>query len=66
MLDRGSESRRWDPYIHTTGTVMNKQFSGPNGWHDYLTSLEHATPIIEAIAVADSDALRFVRRTVGS
>jgi hypothetical protein len=32
---------------------MNNQFSGPNAWHDYLTALEQATPVIEAIAVAD-------------
>jgi hypothetical protein len=32
---------------------MNNQFSGPNAWHDYLTALEQATPIIEAIAVTD-------------
>lgn len=32
---------------------MNNQFSGPNAWSDYLTALEQATPIIEAIAVTD-------------
>ena len=32
---------------------MNNQFSGPNAWDDYLTALEHATPVIEAIAVTD-------------
>ncbi|MGO9769345.1 MAG: hypothetical protein ACLPSW_07275, partial [Roseiarcus sp.] len=53
MLSRGSEWRRWEPHIHAPGTVMNDQFSGPNAWHDYLTALEQATPVIEAIAVAD-------------
>lgn len=53
MLSRGSEWRRWEPHIHAPGTVMNNQFSGPNAWGDYLTALERATPIIEAIAVAD-------------
>jgi len=66
MLDRGSEWRRWEPHIHAPGTVMNNQFSGPNGWYDYLTTLEQATLAIEAIAVADSDAPRFVGRTAGS
>ncbi len=28
---------------------MNNQFSGPNAWDDYLTALEQATPIIEAV-----------------
>ncbi len=32
---------------------MNNQFSGPNAWNDYLTALEQATPVIEAIAVTD-------------
>jgi hypothetical protein len=53
MLSRGSEWRRWEPHIHAPGTVMNNQFSGPNAWDDYLTALEQATPIIEAIAVTD-------------
>lgn len=53
MLNRGSEWRRWEPHIHAPGTAMNNQFSGPDAWHDYLTALEQATPIIEAIAVTD-------------
>lgn len=53
MLNRGSEWRRWEPHIHAPGTVMNNQFSGPTAWDDYLTALEKATPIIEAIAVTD-------------
>ena len=32
---------------------MNNQFSGPTAWDDYLTALERATPVIEAIAVTD-------------
>jgi hypothetical protein len=52
-MNRGSEWRRWEPHIHAPGTVMNNQFSGPNAWHDYLTALENATPVIEAIAVTD-------------
>lgn len=32
---------------------MNNQFSGPNAWGDYLTALERATPVIEAIAITD-------------
>lgn len=53
MLSRGSEWRRWEPHIHAPGTVMNNQFSGPTMWSDYLTALEKAAPIIEAIAVTD-------------
>ena len=32
---------------------MNNQFRGPSAWDDYLTALERATPVIEAIAVTD-------------
>lgn len=53
MLSRGSEWRRWEPHIHAPGTVMNNQFSGPQAWNDYLSALERATPVIEAIAVTD-------------
>ena len=53
MLSRGSEWRRWEPHIHAPGTVMNNQFTGPTAWDDYLTALERATPVIEAIAVTD-------------
>ena len=53
MLSRGSEWRRWEPHIHAPGTVMNNQFSGPGAWNDYLTALEQATPVIEAVAVTD-------------
>ncbi|MCD9096515.1 AAA family ATPase [Luteimonas sp. A1P009] len=32
---------------------MNNQFHGENAWDQYLTALENATPLIEAIAVTD-------------
>jgi hypothetical protein len=53
MLSRGTEWRRWEPYIHAPGTVMNNQFKGAGAWNDYLLALEQATPAIEAIAVTD-------------
>ena len=53
MLSRGSQWRRWEPHIHAPGTAMNDQFSGPNAWQDYLTALEEASPVIEALAVTD-------------
>lgn len=53
MLSRGSEWCRWEPHIHAPGTAMNNQFSGPTAWGDYLTALEQASPMIEAIAVTD-------------
>lgn len=53
MVSRGSQWRRWEPHIHAPGTVLNNQFSGPDAWDKYLSSLEGVTPIIEALAVTD-------------
>ncbi|MEY9101512.1 hypothetical protein ABIA24_004485 [Sinorhizobium fredii] len=53
MIGRGSEWRRWEPHIHAPGTVLNNQFGSGTPWETYLTSLETATPKIEAIAVTD-------------
>lgn len=53
MINRGSEWRRWEPHIHAPGTVMNNQFTGATAWEDYLSALEVAAPVIEALAVTD-------------
>lgn len=52
-LNAGSLWHRWEPHIHAPGTVFNNQFTGPSAWPDYLDSLEHAEPVIRAIAVTD-------------
>ena len=53
MLSRGSEWNRWDPHIHSPGTVLNDQFRGADPWSGYLETLEAETPAIRAIGVAD-------------
>ena len=53
MVTRGSEWRRWEPHVHAPGTVMNNQFGGADPWGGFLTALEQARPVIEAIAVTD-------------
>lgn len=53
MLSRGSEWHRWDPHIHTPGTVLNNRFGVTDSWDDYLTAIETQTPTIEAIGVTD-------------
>lgn len=53
MISRGSEWHRWEPHIHTPGTILNNQFGGADPWEAYLTTLEGLTPQIEAIAVTD-------------
>ena len=53
MISRGSEWHRWEPHIHAPGTLMNDQFTGTTAWEDYVSTLEAATPEIEAIGVTD-------------
>lgn len=50
----GSKWRRWDPHIHAPGTKRNNQFADTHeGWDDYLSRLEAATPVIEVIGLTD-------------
>ena len=53
MLNRGSQWHRWDPHIHSPGTVLNDQFRGHNAWNQYLDALEAENPPIRAIGVTD-------------
>lgn len=53
MLNRGSQWHRWDPHIHSPGTVLNDQFRGGNAWNQYLDALEAEDPPIRAIGVTD-------------
>lgn len=32
---RGSLWNRWDPHIHTPGTILGDQFKGPDPWNDF-------------------------------
>lgn len=49
---RGSTWHRWDPHIHTPGTVLEDRYP-PNSWDEYLQSLETADSPVEAIGVTD-------------
>ena len=53
QLCRVIRRHRWEPHIHAPGTVLNNQFKGPNAWDKYLSTLESASPTIEAVAVTD-------------
>jgi hypothetical protein len=53
MITRGSEWRRWEPHIHTPGTVLNNQFGGADPWETYIAGLESCLPKIEALAATD-------------
>ncbi len=50
-LSRGSEWLRWDPHIHTPGTMHEDRFEGD--WTKYLDALETANPRIRALGITD-------------
>jgi hypothetical protein len=52
-INSGSRWHRWEPHIHAPGTVLNDQFTGEDAWERYLHSVETATPVINALGVAD-------------
>ena len=53
MLSRGAEWNRWDPHIHSPGTVLNDQFGSDDPWEQYLDALEARHPRIRVIGVTD-------------
>ena len=53
MLNRGSQWNRWDPHIHTPGTLLNDQFRGSDPWGSYLDNLEAEAPPIRAVGITD-------------
>jgi ABC-type Mn2+/Zn2+ transport system ATPase subunit len=57
---RGSEWHRWDPHLHAPGTLLCDQFNG--GWAAYLTSIETASPAVEALGVTDYLSIQTYRR----
>src|SRR5690242_15580028 len=53
QFNSGSHWHRWDPHVHAPGTLLNDQFTGSDAWNQYLTKLEQAQPVIEAVGVTD-------------
>ncbi len=63
-FDSGSHWHRWDPHVHAPGTLLNDQFGGSDAWNQYLTKLEQAQPVIEAIGATDYYTLATYERVV--
>lgn len=51
--NRGSMWHRWDPHIHTPGTVLNDQYAGPDPWDTFLGAVETSSPPIRALGITD-------------
>lgn len=52
-LDRGSMWHRWDPHIHTPGTILADQYPAVNGWEEFLSRIEAADPPVGALGITD-------------
>ena len=63
-LNSGSRWHRWEPHIHTPGTVFNDQFKGPDAWERYLKVLEASSPTIQALGVTDYYSLDSYERVL--
>lgn len=64
QFNSGSHWHRWDPHVHAPGTLLNDQFTGNDGWNQYLTKLEQTQPVIEAVGVTDYYTLATYERLV--
>lgn len=61
----GSHWHRWEPHIHTPGTILNDQFNRADAWERYLTTIEGAVPAIRALGITDyysTDSYQRVRK----
>ncbi len=53
ILGPGSTWNRWDPHLHTPGTLLNNQFGGDDPWPEYFDRIENASPKIKALGITD-------------
>lgn len=56
---RGSAWNRWDPHIHTPGTINNDQFKGD--WDGFIKAVEDSDPVIRALGITDYYSLASYR-----
>ena len=63
---RGSAWHRWDPHLHTPGTVLNDKYGVKEPWEAFLDKIEVSIPPIQALGITDylsidryEDVLRF-------
>lgn len=61
---QGSIWHRWEPHIHTPGTILNDQYSGDDPWDDFLTRIERASPKIKALGITDYYSIENYERVI--
>jgi len=52
-LTQGSIWHRWDPHIHTPGTILADQYPATDGWEQFLSRVETADPPVRALGITD-------------
>jgi hypothetical protein len=60
---RGSEWNRWEPHIHTPGT-LHEDLYPKDDWHAFLNAVESASPTIHALGVTDYCVTRSYERVL--
>ncbi len=60
----GSIWHRWEPHIHTPGTILNDRYSGDDPWEEFLTRIENSSPIIRALGITDYYSLDSYKKVV--
>jgi AAA domain, putative AbiEii toxin, Type IV TA system len=50
---QGSIWHRWEPHIHTPGTILNNQYTGTSAPEDFLVAIENSSPIIRTLGITD-------------
>lgn len=59
---QGSVWRRWDPHLHTPGTILNDLFLTADPWEEYLRRIENSHPLISALGVTDYCSINVYER----
>ncbi|TCH96993.1 ATP-binding protein [Roseococcus sp. SYP-B2431] len=52
-LQRGSLWHRWDPHIHTPGTILSDQYPANDGWEQFLARIEASDPPVRVLGITD-------------
>lgn len=50
---RGSVWNRWDPHIHTPGTLLNNQYGEASAWDAFFVKVETSQPAIRVLGITD-------------
>ncbi|GAA0462845.1 hypothetical protein GCM10009095_33060 [Sphingomonas molluscorum] len=44
---------RWDPHIHTPGTILSDHYPAADGWEQFLNRIETSEPRVRALGITD-------------